>query len=218
MLAGAAYFFWIRMKSPLGAGACVAAGMLLKPPFGLVAIPIAVWLIWRERDVRALARLATPLAISAAAILTLNREMFGSYFRSSMPFAWGNPLIGLPGLLFSRTHGLFWISPLCVLAFWGCFRGRRDPKFAYAAAAGALYFLLMGCWEDWKGGFCFGPRLIVPALPLLYLGLAGFVTKGDRPNSPWEWGVLAAGAASVALNFLPAVFAHEYWMVLPLWR
>jgi hypothetical protein len=42
----------------------------------------------------------------------------------------------------------------------------RGPILA-AVATFVGYFLVHAAWLDWRGGSCYGPRLLVPALPAL---------------------------------------------------
>jgi len=78
-------------------------------------------------------------------------------------------------LLFSSYRGLFPASPVLLLAVAGfALAARRRPVRAELAVCGAIFaaFLLMNAsLNGWNGGYAFGPRYLVPALPFLALPL-----------------------------------------------
>ncbi|HQU42625.1 MAG TPA: hypothetical protein PK867_07420, partial [Pirellulales bacterium] len=107
----------------------IALGTLMKPPFVLLAIPLAVDAV-RGGAVKKILLLAVPIFISVAAILAFNYGMHGSCFRSPVQWESGNVFEGFAGLLFSRKHGLLPFAPAVVVAAaaWPYFFGshRRD--------------------------------------------------------------------------------------------
>ena len=109
--------------------------------------------------------------------------LFGS------PFAFGYPavaegakrlnsfatpiLAGLYGFLLSPGKSIFLFAPPAILALAGLRAlWRRDRGLATVAVLLPLADLLFFCkYSQWEGGYCVGPRYIVPALVLLCLGL-----------------------------------------------
>lgn len=79
------------------------------------------------------------------------------------------------GLLFSPAKGVFFFSPVLLVATLGWVElWRRDRVIVLLAAgvtAGVLY--LYGNNDMWYGGLAWGPRFMVPLLPLLAIPLAG---------------------------------------------
>ena len=71
---------------------------------------------------------------------------------------------GITGLLFSPGKGLVWYSPIFVLAIFH----NRDMRMWLPFV---LSLILHGVIHDWTGGTGWGPRFLVPALPLLLLPL-----------------------------------------------
>jgi len=95
------------------------------------------------------------------------------------------------GLTFSEYRGLFFVSPVLLLAAIGLFRMRRRDA-AIVVSVFAIFLLMVASFNGWEGGSSFGPRHILPAIPLLVLPLT-FVRA--------RWLVLPA-IVSVAINLL----------------
>ncbi len=86
--------------------------------------------------------------------------------------------VGLSGLLFSIGRGIVLYSPPTVLALLVLFplarKGRPGPAtpvLAFYAAAFAGYLLLYAKWDSFEGGWCWGPRFLLPFVPVLHLAL-----------------------------------------------
>ncbi|MFH1017428.1 MAG: hypothetical protein V1798_04490, partial [Pseudomonadota bacterium] len=115
-----------------------------------------------------------------AAWLWLNALRYGSFFSMgygaerdgsiglSSPF-WP----GLYGLLFSSGKSIFVYAPLLLLSVWGSKRAyKRMGSAAFALVVPILLWVMVVVkWWDWSGDAAWGPRLIVPALPLMLLPL-----------------------------------------------
>ncbi len=78
-------------------------------------------------------------------------------------------------LLFGSFRGLFYVSPICLLAVWGLARGvaRAEHRALYIVASLVLayFWLLNAGYYMWDGGAAAGPRHMVPALGFLALGI-----------------------------------------------
>jgi hypothetical protein len=92
------------------------------------------------------------------------------------------PLVGAFGLLFSPGRSIFLYAPplllsaACFPRFW-----RRNRPLAEAILlVGGVALLVYGAWWAWDGGASWGPRFLVPLLPLWMLPL-GEVTSRERP-------------------------------------
>jgi hypothetical protein len=70
-----------------------------------------------------------------------------------------------------------------LIAIPGLFRlARRHPGLAVLAGFTPIaYLLFYARYTQWEGGYCFGPRYLVPVMPLLALGL-GPVLSECRPG------------------------------------
>jgi hypothetical protein len=212
---------WQRTMSggaALAAGAGLAVAVLAKPAM-LVLVPVAacaaaVAAVGRilpadftlRSMLTALAIGALPVAAVGAALATLNARLFGSAFatgydaelgRFSSP--WGP---GLAGLLVSPGRGLLVYFPAVVLALAGSAALWKHTRWAVLWTWGAFAALLLvhAGWYGWDGGWCWGPRFLVPALPLLALLAAAGVAAAPL-RSAARWGGWLLVAASAALSW-----------------
>ncbi|MDQ7029589.1 MAG: hypothetical protein Q9O62_07330 [Ardenticatenia bacterium] len=204
-----------RGQALLGVGGWLALGILARAAHIVVVLPfgVAVGLIlvrragfggegpltWSEL-VRSGARLGLPVVLSGLAVFWYNWARFGhplitGYLESeAFTGIWWQ---GILGQLLSPGRGLIWYAPWTVLllgrarAAW-----HRWPATTVAAIGSAVvYVLLYGKWYMWHGGFAWGPRFLVPTLPLLAWLVAPATARRDRM-------LLALGAMGVAVNLV----------------
>lgn len=189
----------LRRRRPLAAGALLGVAFLLKETAALLVVPILLGTL-AIAGARIAARAAAPVVAALALFAAKNVWIYGSPWVSFQPFTYGSLAAGTLGLLFDPRKGLVWFAPVFVLALvgWGLELRpatlRRNPS-TWAALAFALYFFLTAAWVAWGGGSCYGPRLLVPALPGLALPLAALVerTRGRRLLHGALLAVLALG-------------------------
>jgi hypothetical protein len=200
-----------------GAGALCGLAILTElttAPAVLLLGAFAVW-IARRRALWLAAGTVPPLLILAI----YQAAAFGGPWRSGYAFvsrpefaegmsqglmgiSWPRPGV-LAALLLGRSRGLLYTAPVLLLAFVGLFRRCADDLRARRADGPlavviVLFFLLATAgYYMWYGGSAFGPRMVIPALPFLCLGLP-FAFRRPRPA---VFGVLLA--VSVA-NMLAA--------------
>jgi hypothetical protein len=106
-----------------------------------------------------------------------NRIAYGQFLVTAQPYQVGNFLKGLPGVLFDLRHGLLPFAPILIVAVAGWKRAvpvsrkQCDPDF-YAFLIFVSYYLVTAFWIVWRGGSCYGPRLMLPAIPAFALPIA----------------------------------------------
>lgn len=103
-------------------------------------------------------------------------------------------------LLFGTYRGLFVYGPVLIVAvagfvFWPRRLGRRVALPLLAGSA-ALW-LVIASYTYWQGGPAFGPRHLLPIVPLLGCGLA-FWPSGKA----WNGALAAVATMSVAINLV----------------
>lgn len=91
------------------------------------------------------------------------------------------------GITFGSYRGLFFISPILLLAaagfvIWGHRRVNRRAWWVCLYTV-IIFFLFNGSSIMWQGGYSIGPRYLLPMLPFLVVGLAYSLDAwGDRPG------------------------------------
>ncbi|MFQ5578554.1 MAG: hypothetical protein ACE5G8_16370, partial [Anaerolineae bacterium] len=118
----------------------------------------------------ALAAFAAPIAAVGLSLMAFNLFRYGDPFNTgylpqeTFSAVWWQ---GVAGQLFSPGRGLFLYSPALIVALFGLKAGwRRRPFETFAALAViVIHLLLYGKWFMWHGGFAWGPRFMVAALP-----------------------------------------------------
>ncbi len=202
------------------AGALAGFALLSKSIF-VVLVPLLFLVIVLEapregRRARALAFLggAAPLA---ALWLVLEFVRFGAPFASYGGERFSHPpLDGLWRLTLGPNKGLFVYFPLALLGVWGLVRLVRTRRVLGLAIAAFAAFLLVttAAWWSWDGTAGWGPRLLVPLVPLL--AAAAVLASGTRIAAAFVV-LFALGAGVNALGALQPdpVLAWYYATVRP---
>ncbi|MBN1564884.1 MAG: hypothetical protein JXA10_13640, partial [Anaerolineae bacterium] len=166
------------------AGIVFGIGILTRAAFAIY-LPALIWLIvrshpaqrWRDRAIR-LVVFGAGIAPFAALLLWHNAYRFGD------PLQFGyeeegftTPVWeGVVGLLISPGKSVFLYAPPLILSviLWPRFRRVYPALGAFLAVAWGSALVFYGAWWAWHGGWCWGPRFLVPLLPLSCLP---FVTR-----------------------------------------
>lgn len=198
-----------RQGERILAGAVFGAGVLTRASLAIYALPLA-WLLARAggpRDARGVAgrwiAFGSGALPFAAGLLAHNALRFGDALRFGYAGeSFGAPLAGVAGLLLSPgKSALLYAPPLILAALLGRRLWRRWPELAqFLALAWATALVFFGAWWAWHGGWSWGPRLLVPLLPLSCLPL-GLLPAGRIWRAALI-GLIALGAAINALGVL----------------
>jgi hypothetical protein len=211
------YSLALRGKNPVLAGALIGLGMLMKPPFALLIIPL--WVMYCvERKFASAALLALPALASLTAVLWLNFIMFGSPWRPAQEWDQGSFLEGAAWTLFSLKTGYLIIAPAIIVAFaaWPAFV-RAYPRDAMVLISGiSLHFVLYANYGS-VGGAGYGARYIIPILPLLFVSLASLPDTKLWQTPYMRHGIIAICALSVVINGVAAMPYWKYWDSNPLY-
>jgi hypothetical protein len=135
-------------------------------------------------------------------VVWYNLTRSGSMFTTGYEWElgrWTTPILeGLYGLILSPGHGLIAYFPALLVAL-ACTRSAYRRTASWTVFAWASLILLVGfyCrWYAWHGGWCWGPRFLLPVLPFLAVPLATFFSA--PPRSVWlrglVWAVVLAGS------------------------
>ncbi len=149
------------------AGLALGTGVLVRPQCVLV-VPLLLLVAWRKSGFAAALQSAIGIAPGMAATLAYNWVRFGD----PLQFGYGDVGFttsfssGAAGLLFHPTKSLLLFAPISFVlpfAFWSLWRVQR---WAFLLIAGnfAVTFATAAMWFAWHGGWCWGPRLLIPGL------------------------------------------------------
>jgi hypothetical protein len=222
LLAAAAVLFarpqWlaISVAQAFAAGALLGAAVWVRPTH-IIAVPVflaALFVREREKGWRAAAALAAAAGGGVVLLLWRNAYLYGQPFEFGYPAAaeggkalntFQTPLAtGLVGFLFSPGKSIFLYSPPILLALIGLPRlWRRDRGLAFVAgAAPIVYLLFFATYTQWEGGYCYGPRYLVPALTLLGLGIGPALAQVQSGHEAASRNVRRFAIAVFAVGFL----------------
>lgn len=194
---GVALLIFVRRDSSVSCRVAAIAGLTLGftvwvRPTNVIAVMIfAVAVLVRDgkSGLRAAAAMCGASAIGVVTLLLRNAHLFGHPFQFGYPDAvralgvdnsFDTPMLtGLYGFLFSPGKSVFVFAPPIVVAAIGLRRlWRQDRGVASIAILfPVLYLLLFSCYAHWEGGYCVGPRYLVPSIAFFCLGLAPMLAE-----------------------------------------
>ena len=206
-------------RNRLLAGAYLGALILVKL-FFLVLVPIVLLFAavaeWRRLHAQGKAAplregvaalrpaiwVALPVFCAVGTLLLANTVQYGSPVETGWrgPQFGGNFLAGLHGFTLERRHSIFLYFPIFTFALIGYpafFREHRMDCLLFLTIGG-IVLLFCSKLGDWVGGWGYGPRYMLPYLPLLSLPFIKTMQFISRKWWKW-WVAIAAGAMAGAL-------------------
>jgi hypothetical protein len=178
-----------------GATAAALLAVLAKPT-GIVLGPcLGGYLLCKRQPA---GRWIAPLCGTAVGLLIYFAY---NWVRFANPFDFGQPETfalrivpyAIAGLLLSPGRGLLWYSPavIAVTAVPGAVFKRWEGRLIVAVAG--AYLAEHSIWMSWAGGWSWGPRLLLPAMPGL-MALVGLLERRRR------WLLIALTIAGFIVN------------------
>ncbi|MGI8588978.1 MAG: ArnT family glycosyltransferase [Chloroflexia bacterium] len=207
---------WLRV---FAAGVCLGLAVLVKPANAIYLPVPALLLAWRlaKRPV-SVRRLVSGMGVFGLGVLPgLLLTLGYNALRYGSPFVFGyegegftTPLpVGLYGLLFSPGKGLIWYAPPVLLtpfALVACLRrGVLRAEAAAISAQAVIVLVFHALWSSWEGNIAWGPRLILPLVPLLLLPLGALADEVWARRAWWALGV--AGL----LTAIPGALVDQFY-------
>jgi len=195
---GVAWLLFVRNSELLSVKIAAIAGLILglstlvRPTNVLAIVAFAIAIL--ARGGKAVLKPAVAFCVASAAgiaiLLAHNALLFGGPLAFGYPAAaegakklnsFDTPILkGLYGFLLSPGKSIFLFAPPIILAITGVpALFRRDRALATLAVLfpiSSLFFFAK--YSQWEGGYCVGPRYLVPALVFLCLGLGPFLAEG----------------------------------------
>jgi hypothetical protein len=205
-----------------GAGLAVGLAFITDYTSALIIVGLAVYALFRLRRlspstlVRCLAAASAGAIIPVSLSVAYNVAVYGTALTTGYAFeaqqgfqeGMSSGLMGLhlprPSIAYHITFdsqfGVFWQSPVLLLAAAGLYATLRSPEYRAEAilctyAIGVMIAMNAGYYL-WWGGSAFGPRLIIPALPFFILPLA-FTPRR------LGWALVVLGLISAAQMLIP---------------
>lgn len=174
----------------------------------------------RRRPPAFVAAFLLPLGAAALCLFAYNLARTGNLL--DMGYGpnetFSTPLwLGLAGLLLSPGKSLFLYSPLLLAALFGIPALLRRHRSTALLSLGvvAVYPLFFAHWFMWDGGWCWGPRFLVPVLPFLSLFLAPVVKRALGPSPRLIKGLLATlGVLSVWVQTLGVLVDFNRYLLI----
>ena len=207
------------------AGLTFGAAMLTKIDTAFLLIPIAIWMLYYHRRVASLiARFAAGVAPLLCLVLLYNQLNYGNALKPGYERqAFVSPFFsGIFGLLFSPSRGLFLFSLPVIIAFMGLTGFHKKFPLLLSLCAGIVLvrIAILAKWFSWQGGWCWGPRLLLPVMPLFFLPALEVFEKW-RLLARWIritiLGILAAGLFVQFMGSMisPNKYNNDIWGMLP---
>lgn len=213
-------------RAVVASGALAGFAVLVKVAHLVAVLPLGLWLFWtvfRDSGHRGLdpghrrrSLFLSLLWTSLVFVFVLAISIYNvSRFGSALETGYGDeatrlttaPWVGLAGLLVSPGKGVVWYAPPLLLAIvgWRALARRRLDVAGVALAIVPGPLLLASVYYQWHGGGSWGPRLLLPVLPVALLGAGEVLERarqGFRSAKVASGLVAAAGALVVALAAL----------------
>ncbi len=210
----------ITLRTAILAGLVLGFGTIVRPTNVLAILVFALAVLVRDGKPALYAAflLCAASAVGVTILLTYNALLFGSPFQFGYPAAaegakrlnsFDTPLLkGLYGFLLSPGKSVFIFAPPVILALAGL---RRLWKLEQGAATVAglfplVYLYFFARYSQWEGGYCVGPRYIVPSIVLLCLGLGPMLAESTTRVKRIAFCLLGLGAlvqcVSLATSFM----------------
>lgn len=183
-----------RLADALIAALAVGYAVLTRPVEGVLIALIAAFLVvpglaihrWGRRGWQGFLAVSSGFGVGVIITLLINWGRFGSPWVSGYEgegWTW-DLLTGVPGALISPGRGILWQFPAIVLAPLGArllWRSGYGKLVLAIVGLVTLQFLNVTGWWMWWGGWNWGLRLFLPALPLVaVLAGCGIASLGRR--------------------------------------
>ena len=218
-------------KHIIFSGLFAGISLLMEFPAVIPVFLICLFALFALRNLRKLLYFALPIIVFIGLILGYNYAIFGTLWdvtyrhmthdfhkwtiaQGFIGMAWPKPK-ALYDLLFSRHHGLFFISPFLLLCIPGFYRLITAECWSFIAklfvGITLATVLIYGSYSSWIGGWNFGPRYITAVVPFLSTGAFYFADEFLQKSflnrmmftSVAIWSVICVTVSTITFPFPP---------------
>ena len=177
-------------------------------------VMLAAVVVLSGKKPRKIAAWLGPVAAFCLIVAWYNFARFGSPLETGYGAeagAFSEPFFeGFFGLLVGPGRGALWYFPTIVFAFAGLRAWLKEDRLLPLVPFGVFVSLLLGysSWHMWEGGWCYSPRFLYPAFPLLMVA-AAYGLRSAAGCRWCRWGVglvvvwsLAISIQSIIVDYL----------------
>jgi len=202
----------------------VVCGLGLNAKVTLIVLPAAaaidqLYERWDRSRWIAFACALPGLVFGAAAVLWYNHVRFGDFLNQGYTaladgeLGFNVPLAsGVYGLLFSSGKSVFQYAPVLLAAVWAVpYFWRERRRDLWLIAIPSLVTLgVIGKWWAWSGDWGWGPRLLLPVVPLACLPIVRWLKAPSRTSMLWLGSLSALGlyVQLLGLSIDPSEYLH----------
>lgn len=196
----------LDFRAAAGAGAAMGFVFLTRWGDGWILLPGATAMLvarlrqgsGRRGSLAAAVGFATPALLGIAAAMLYNYVRFFDPFELGYDddnVSWRFFYRGLFGFLFSPAKSVFIFTPLLVLAV--ARYGRLWTRLGQGLRAAGFFWLIAAplaaysFFETWDGGWCFGPRYLLPSVALAMVALGEWIEDERWSASLWPSALFA---------------------------
>ena len=209
-----------RLRWFIAAGSALGLTIFTRERSAIMVLPFVLylWLMQRKMRWRDWAAFFTPLAIFGLIIGLLNWSRYSStltfVFSALQHTTFTTPLVlGLYGLLISPGKGLLLYTPIAWAGLLGLavlFRTRRAEAILFTLIV-LVELLFFAGYEFWTGGWNWGPRYILPIVPLLVLAAGEWVHV--KPTRLRKTIFITLALLGLILNVPAVLVDHSRYLV-----
>lgn len=158
-----------------------------------------------------------PIMFSITLLLFFNHLKFGSVFNTgytqwkaeASPLS-GNFQEGIWGYFFDGQWGIFCcFAPLFIaLFYWREFFKNNNEEAVLILLLGFILLSVNSCFVNWRGTWCYGPRYLLPILPIASLPVI-FLLESVFQARKTYWGILGV---ILVVSFMGLQITHQSYV------
>lgn len=205
-------WYWLLL-----AGFALALALGVNLSYGLMIPIVGLYALWGRIRLHDTVLYLLPTLLMGILLGGLNWVRFGNpletgYYLNSVE-GFSTPVLhGITGNWISFYKGVFWFNPVLLLALpgWWLLR-KRDAGLAWTSLALIVVQSgVYGAWWAWDGAWSWGPRFLLPVVPILLLFLVPILQRATSQRG-LAYSVAGLTLLSVTLQIPGVLFDYVYF-------